>query len=107
MKFRVVLTENAEQDVENILQWFVEQSAASAGERWFQQLMARIATLESHPERCPLAPESSALGVEIREILFGKRRGRYRLFFQIDGRTVLLLRVWHGARNAPSLGELM
>lgn len=35
--------------------------------------MAKIDTLETHAERCGIADESADLGVEIRELLFGKR----------------------------------
>lgn len=61
--------------------------------------MNRISTLEMHPKRCPVAPESADLGLEIRELLFGKRQGVYRILFRIERRTVLILRIWHAARG--------
>lgn len=106
MKFQVRLTAKAEQDIGGVLAWFQEQSAESAGARWFAQLMARITTLESHPERCGLAAEAEDLGLEVRELAFGRRRGRYRLLFQIQGRTVFILRVRHSARDAISRDDL-
>ena len=106
MKFQVRLTAKAEEDLEIILRWFQEQSAGVAGVRWMAQLMARIATLESHPERCPLAAEAEDLGLEIREHSIGRRRGKHRLLFQIQGRTVFILRVWHSARDAISRDDL-
>jgi hypothetical protein len=68
--------------------------------------MAKINTLETHPERCGIAVESEELAVEIRELLFGKRHGVYRILFQIDGKTVQILRVWHGAREHVSPEDL-
>jgi plasmid stabilization system protein ParE len=64
-------------DVEEAVSWMQQRSPAAAA-RWYDALMATIATLESHPQRCPLAPESEDAGVEVRELLFGKRRGVYR-----------------------------
>jgi hypothetical protein len=52
------------------------------------------------------ALESQDLGIEIRELLFGKRRGRYRLLFQIRGRTVDILRIWHSARDTVARDDL-
>ncbi len=46
------------------------------------------------------------MGVEVREILVGKRRGTYRALFQIRGHTVHILRVWHSARDAISPDDL-
>jgi plasmid stabilization system protein ParE len=99
VKYRVRLTAKAEAAVGGVLRWFHEQQATIAGRRWFARLMAKIDTLETHPERCGIAGESDDLGVEIRELLFGKRRSVYRILFQIEGRMVQILRVWHGARD--------
>ncbi len=106
MKYQVRLTAKAEQDVDDILQWFGEQAATSAGERWFTQLLASVTTLETHPERCALAAEAQDIGLAIRELLIGKRHGRYRILFQITGRTVDILRIRHGARDSLSAGDL-
>jgi plasmid stabilization system protein ParE len=100
VKYQVRLTASAEQDIDGDLQWFHKQSALAAGSRWFRQLMDRIDTLESHPERCPLAAESDDLGLEIHELHFGKRRGTYRVLFRLVGRTVFVLRIRHSARYA-------
>lgn len=106
MKYRVRLTAKAETDVEAVLRWFHEQRATAAGERWFSRLMAKIDTLEAHPQRCAVAAESEDLGLEIRELLFGKRHGVYRILFQIVNRTVHILRVWHTARDRVSQEDL-
>ncbi len=99
-KYHVHITEKAEADVASVLEWFRDQEAIAAGGKWFAQLMAVIDKLETMPERCRLAEESAELGLDIREILVGKRRGIYRVLFQIEGRTVHIVRVWHGARDA-------
>lgn len=74
MAHRLVLTDQAEADVEAVLKWFSDQRATEAGSRWFTQLMARLDTLEQHPARCAPAPEAEELGQEIRELLLGRRR---------------------------------
>lgn len=106
MKYLVRLAAKAEQDVEEILAWFRQQSAPQAAQRWFANLMARIETLESHPERCTMAPEVEEIGSPIRELHFGKRKGTYRLLFQIEGRTIFIVRIWHSARDAISKDDL-
>lgn len=49
--------------------------------------------LETHPARFKVAAESDELGVEIREMILGKRRSAYRVHFMIFGREVVILRV--------------
>jgi plasmid stabilization system protein ParE len=75
MKYRVRLAAKAEADVDGVLRWFRDQQATAAGGRWFARLMVKIDTLETHPDRCAIAVESEELGVEIRELLFGRRHG--------------------------------
>ena len=100
MQYRVMLTDKAEADVESVLKWFCDQRATDAGGRWFAQLMTRLDTLEQHPEGCSLAAESKDLDEEIRELLVGRRRYKYRLLFRITDKTVQILRVWHSSRDA-------
>lgn len=106
MSYRVVLTGKAEADVASVLKWFHDQQSIDAGSRWFAQLMARLDTLENHPERCSLAAESEDAGEEIRELLLGRRRYKYRILFRISGKTVEILRVWHGSRDSITREDL-
>ena len=106
MRFQVKLTAHAERDVEATLQWFDAQSATATGARWLTRLMQCIDRLETNPTRCGLAPEASSLGIEIREMHFGRRRGTYRILFQISGETVYFLRIRHGARDEITEADL-
>lgn len=46
------------------------------------------------PKRCSLAPEDGLDGLEIRHLF----HGLYRIIFAIDGNTIVILQVRHGAR---------
>ena len=52
------------------------------------------------PKRCPRAPEDGLDGLEIRHLI----HGRYRIIFGIDGKTVVILQVRHGARLTMTEG---
>ncbi len=101
---RVQLSDRAISDVDGVLHWFASKDAASAGERWFAGLWKAIGTLESNPERCALAAEN--LGIPLRELLFGRRSGRYRILFIIEARTVKVLHIRHCARDAVTPDDL-
>ena len=100
MKYQVQLTAKAERDVDQILHWFHEQHATAAGGRWLMQILSTIDTLEKHPERCGLAAEAEELGLELRELLFGKRHGKYRILFIVRKNVVSILHIRHTARDA-------
>ena len=106
MTYRVRLTAKAEADIDASLAWFRDQKAMAEGERWFLRLSAKIGSLATRPERCSVALESEDIGLEIRELLFGKRQAVYRILFRIEKRVVVVLRVWHGSRDRIARSDL-
>jgi len=101
-RWNVIVELPAQRDIAEAHLWLTEQSPAAA-DRWFDSVYHTIGSLELFPERCPLAPESKFLNVEIREILHGRRRHKYRILFTVSKGNVHILHVRQGARLA--LGE--
>ncbi len=110
MAYRTRLTEPAEADVE-IAYRYIEQHAPERAAIWLRGLFEAIATLKEMPARCPVVPEADAVGHNVRHLLYGRRPGIYRIIFQIVDRPgkagdVVILRVWHGARDRVSADDL-
>jgi plasmid stabilization system protein ParE len=99
MKYRVQLSARAEQDVDDVLAWLCQQGARSVARRWYEQLLTAVGTLQHEPRRCPLAPEAEDLALDLRERLFGRRQGVYRILFVVEKRTVHVLHIRHSARD--------
>lgn len=49
MGFRVEITEEAERDAQDIIEWLLSQEAGGTGLRWFEGLEKAIASLEAPP----------------------------------------------------------
>ena len=73
-------------------------SAASAA-RWVTTIGAAIARLATEADRFPQADEAGDVGLDLREMLHGRRPHVYRILFTIDGDTVNVLRVRHAAQD--------
>lgn len=99
MTFRVEVTAEAERDTDEILEWLHSQHAEDAGIRWFLGLEDAIASLAQFPKRCALAPESAVFPFQVRQLFYGSRRNVYRVLFTIEGDTVYVLHIRHGARQ--------
>jgi plasmid stabilization system protein ParE len=99
MAFRVEPTSRAQQDLEDILEWLLEQGAGEAGLRWFFKLEESIESLSEFPHRNPLAPESRNFPFEVRQLLHGRKPHHYRVLYTIDGDTVAVLHIRHGRRR--------
>lgn len=105
MTYDVVNTEEATAQIEDVYRW-ITRRAPKAAARWYARLKATAQSLESLPQRCPLAPESAALGVKIRQLLYGKRGGVFRLLFIISKKRVIILHVLHGSRRQLGYDDL-
>ena len=104
MAFRVELSPQADREAEAAYRWIAEATPRGA-HRWYNGLMDALYSLRDYPERCPLAPESVAFNVDIRQLLYGRRQHRYRVLFTIHGKTVQVLHIRHGARRHLASSE--
>jgi plasmid stabilization system protein ParE len=105
MTYRVVVQPKAERDIGQAAHYIFEQSKSkTTALRWVRRIRAKIDTLKSQPLRCPVDPDSVAYGTEVRVLLFGKERGRFRILFSIQSNTVHILTVRHAAQQSIAEG---
>ena len=98
MIYQIQITARALADADEAHDWIAEHSYERAA-RWYQGLFKQIETLKKQPKRCPVAAENAKFPAEIRELLYGKRRGKYRIIFTIRDDTVVILYIQHGAKG--------
>lgn len=89
---------SAEGELEEAYQWISER-APEAAVGWYNGALDACLTLETFPERSPLATESKTFEREIRQLIYGKGHHAYRILFDVSGRTVRILHIRHGARE--------
>lgn len=80
MNNRVVIETRAIWDIDEATGWIAAQ-ASDAAERWFNAIEVEINTLSRFPERCPRARENGLFKYELRQLVFGRRHGRYQEIF--------------------------
>lgn len=104
--FRVIIQPSASAEMEAAFLWIADHSPEAAV-KWFNELQIAFRGLETFPQQCPLAPENDAFQEEIRQLVHGRRTGRYRIFFTIRSDAVHILHVRHRARDylEPGRGE--
>jgi plasmid stabilization system protein ParE len=101
MAYRVEVTPRAIADADAAAK-YLRQHAPVQAPAWFSGLIEAILSLEDLPRRCPLAPEAEGLAVEVRQLLYGRRAGQYRILFRIfdelDPPRVRIVAIRHCAR---------
>ncbi len=105
MTYPVEYTERARAHIVDALDWIADRSLMAA-EQWLEDLEGAIDSLSVNPERFLFASENATHDIEIRQMLFRKGRGQYRVLFTIGAGTVVVLDVRHSMQNWLAPGEL-
>ena len=82
MAFRIEIQPQAFEDLDSITGYIKSKSNLVVAEKWFNGIIADIASLRELPARCAVAPESKDLGQEVRTLLHGRRAHTYKVYFQ-------------------------
>jgi plasmid stabilization system protein ParE len=98
MKYRVIITPEAESDLKSIYRYIRKQGAPQAARNWLAGARKRIKSLSESPERGSLAPEWVSFDEAIRELLYGNSRLNYRILYIVINTSVFVLHIRHGAR---------
>jgi plasmid stabilization system protein ParE len=104
VSLRVVLSVRAHDQIEEAVAWLSEHFAEA--DKWHSQLNAAIAELGPHPERYPLANDEELADLNIREMIFGRRRRAYRVLYRIEEQVVRILDVRHHSRGPVDPSDL-
>lgn len=108
MAYRVELTPRATADADGAA-LYIRQYSPKAASRWFDGLMRAVLSLEEMPQRCARAPEAEILGVDLRQLLYGKLRSVYRIVFRVYEEpepVVRVVAIRHGARDRMSADDI-
>jgi plasmid stabilization system protein ParE len=98
VSFLVTVTRKAEIEINQHYRRIAEESPPAA-ERWRVGVWAVISSLKTLPERFGEAPEAEWYGSELRQTFYGKRRGMYRILYEVRGQEVIVHRVRHGRQD--------
>lgn len=92
----VVLTDEAESDLETIAEYIARDSVATALS-FVHELREKCRTLTDAPRGYPLVPRYEHLGIRRRPF------GNYLIFYRIGADAIDVLHILHGARDYESL----
>ena len=96
MTLRVVITEQAEHEMQSAFNWWADHRSKRQADRWYAGLAKAIADLSENADRHCQSRERDRFAYEIRDLLFGLgRRPTHRAIFTILGEQVVVLTVRH------------
>ena len=99
MKYRVVITPDAEGDLRKIYRFIRSRGAPKAALNWLAGARKKMKSLALSPERGSLAFESASLDEPIREVLYGTSgRSNFRVLYVIIDGSVFVIHIRHAAQ---------
>lgn len=98
--FRVLLTQDAAQDLEDIHEYIAGADSLQAADHVLERLLAVRQQLAHFPERGSHLAELAALGIgEYRQVLSKP----WRIIYRVAGRAVIIYLIADGRRDMPAL----
>jgi toxin ParE1/3/4 len=100
VKYKVLLTHDAESDLASIFDHIAQHDAMENALHVFGQLEQALSSLANLPERGNYPKELAALGIrDYREIFFKP----YRIIYRVSGKLVHVFLISDGRRDMQSL----
>ena len=106
MSFRVQLTSEALRNQNEMADWIMQRSVAGAL-AWLNALDRVLRQVSTSPLSFPIAAEDEFSHRELRNALFGTRKGRvFRAIYYVDGDRVIVTHLRGPAQQALSDDDL-
>lgn len=101
-KYQVVLTIDAEQDIDDIYYYIAKKDAIDNADHVLDELETLILNLDQNPERGIYPPELIRQGIkDYREVFFKP----YRVIYEVTGNNVIVHMCVDGRRDIKTLLE--
>jgi len=100
MKYRVLLTDHAVRDLEELDAYLLAKEGLQRAEHVLGKIGSALLELEELPERGPHPPELAALGIqEYRQVFFKP----YRIIYRVQNKHVYVYLIADGRRDMQDL----
>ncbi|MFM5983395.1 MAG: type II toxin-antitoxin system RelE/ParE family toxin [Sphaerospermopsis kisseleviana] len=98
MNYDVIIQPTAFQEIETAYRWMCDNTSPELANNWYYQLEDAIESLKKFPKRCSIAPETKAIGSEVRQLWIGKQR-KYRVLFVVEEYVVAIIHIRHSSQS--------
>lgn len=98
MEYRVVLTERFARHLQEMGDYIAADNPSRAV-TWLEEVEAKVMKLDYFPESHPYARENDGHDAELRQLVFGRGRYKYRVIFTVRKDEVVVLDIRHASRD--------
>ena len=98
MEYKVVLTERFARHLQQMGDYIAADNPQRAVS-WIEEVEVKVMKLNCFPESHPYARENSHHHIELRQLVFGRGRHKYRVIFTVRADDVVVLDIRHASRE--------
>lgn len=98
MGFKVLLTERFSLHLMEMGDYIAQDNPQRASS-WITEIENKVMKLDQFPEAHPFARENDNHDVELRQLVFGRGRNKYRIIFTVQSKEVVVLDMRHAAQD--------
>jgi len=98
MSYQVLLTQRFTKHLAELGDYIAFDNPSRAFS-WLSEVEKKVMRLDVFPEAHPYARENENYPIELRQLVFGRGRNKYRVIFTVKGEDVIILDIRHSARN--------
>ena len=98
MEYKVLLTERFAKHLQEMGDYIAADNPNRAV-TWLKEVEAKVMKLDQFPEAHPYARENNNHGIELRQLVFGRGRYKYRVIFTVRESEVVVLDIRHASRE--------
>ena len=102
MIFKILLTERFSLHLMEMGDYIAQDNLQRAAS-WVTEIEKRVMKLDQFPEAHPFARENDNHDVELRQLVFGRGRNKYRIIFTVQEKEVVVLDIRHTAQDTNPL----
>ena len=107
MTYEVYVTDKASRQLEAAARWWAENRSVEQARRWYDGFVAAIRSLAKNPQQFPLAPETDAFPIAMRQLVYGLgRKKTHRAVFAVRPDRVVVYAVRHLAQDEITPDDL-
>lgn len=100
MKYRVVVSQAARNELRDISRWWANHRSADEAQRWYDGFLIALYSLDTFPGSHSLAYENDDYPFTIRELHYGlSSRSTHRAVYAIVDDKVVVLTIRHVAQD--------
>lgn len=98
MTYDVQIASDALQQLNDAVEWYVENASTEIAQNWYHGFLTAINTLADSPFSHPIALENYRFEFEVRNLLYGRSKN-FRALYSVVDNKIIVFNIRHSSQD--------